>query len=332
MTLNPNLRLYDNTRLACFKTCPRKYFYRHVLDWEVQAPRVPLVFGSAWHAAMEVVWPEMIRGTPKDTILRLAMAAFLENWEAEGMPPPREISYELEKKLSPRTPSVATEMLAAYIDERLPKVRDLELVSVERPFVVPLDPEDDTLFYIGKIDKVVRQRKLARGIRGIEHKTTTAYAKDGKFRDSFTSSFSPNSQVDGYLYALHMIFPGKVSGVWVDGALVHKTETGFLFVPIEKPQSQLNAWLWETRYWIDQIEANKAAIELMSPDDEYMAAFPKQTGSCYDFNSACEYILMCKSWPNPLGHEVPAGFRVNKWDPLMFVDAEDLLPKEKVNG
>lgn len=329
MTVKANLRLYDNTRLAAFKKCPRFYFYRHVMDWETQTTRAPLVFGSAWHAAMEVVWPEMIRGTPKETILRLAMAAFVENWVSEGMPHPKEISYEMEKELSPRTPSVGMEMLAAYIDERLPKMKDLELISVERPFVVPLDPEDDTLFYIGKIDKVVSQKKMAKPIRGIEHKTTTAYKKDGKFRDSFTSSFSPNSQVDGYLYALHMIYPGKVSGVWVDGALVHKTETGFLFVPVEKRKDMLNAWLWETRYWIDQIEANRAALEHMSPEDEYMAAFPKQTGSCYDFNSACEYIYLCKSWPNPLGKEVPPGFRVNKWDPLMFVDAEDLLPKEK---
>lgn len=324
--MTANLRLYDNTRLSAFKKCPRYYFYRHVMDWEVVARRMPLVFGGAWHAAMEVVWPMLAAGQKKTDVMNMAYAAFVQKWVEEGLPEPKLISYEMEKELSPRTPAVALEMIAAYVDERAKHIQGMEIISVERPFVVPLDPQDDTLFYIGKIDKVVQQRGKK---KAIEHKTTTAYKKDGKFKTNFVDSFSPNSQVDGYLYALHMTYgTNNVSGVWVDAALVHKTETGFLFVPVEKKIEQLDMWLWETRYWIDMLEANlKNTLEYGNPSDKYMASFPKRTESCFDFNSSCEYINVCRSWPNPLGHDTPPGFKVHKWDPLEFnPDAAKLLP------
>lgn len=325
--MRQDLRLYDNTRISDFKKCPRFYYYRHVRDWEPMATRIPLDFGGAWHVAMEIVWPAIVAGKPKADIIQAAYLAFIQDWVARGQPQPKDINYELEKQMSPRTPAVALEMLSDYVTTRYNRIQDLELVSVERPFVVPLDPEDDTLFYIGKIDKVVRERQGRGKIRGIEHKTTTSYKKEGKFKTSFLDSFSPNSQVDGYIYSLHMTFGhDKVAGVWVDGALVHKTETGFIFIPVEKQLQQTNMWLWNTRYWIDMIEANTAHLASLSPNDPYMAAFPQRTESCWDFNSACDHLMTCKSWANPIGKGPPKGFRVHKWDPLEYLDAEEMLP------
>lgn len=321
-----NLRLYDNTRISAFRRCPRYYFFRHVLDWETKTKKTALIFGSCWHAAQEIIWPMMVDKVDKHMIMAVAYEAWLAKWREEGMNYP--LAYEEEKELAPRTPGHAQEMIAAYVDERYDSVANgqIELISCEKAFVVPLDADDDTLFYVGKIDKVVRQRGR---YRAIEHKTTTAYKKDGPFRSTFVDSFSPNSQVDGYLYALHMTYPGEVSGVWVDAALVHKTETGFLFVPVERQMKHLDAWLWGTRYWIDQIEANKKHYEEeCSVDDVYMAAFPQNTNSCFDFNSACSYLDLCKMWPNPIGKPVPPGYEVNKWDPLDHIDAAQLLPKE----
>lgn len=326
--MRADLRLYDNTRISDFKKCPRYFYYRHVRNWESTSTRLPLDFGGAWHAAMEVIWPLIVKQTPKREVMEAGMAAFLDDWMARGQPHPSKISYELEKDMSPRTPAIAMEMLTDYVDKRYSQIMDLEIISVERPFVIPLDPQDDSLFYVAKLDKVVRERQGKGKIRGIEHKTTTSYKKDGKFKTSFLDSFSPNSQVDGYIYSLHMTFGhDKVSGVWVDAALVHKTETGFKFIPVEKQLSQTNMWLWNTRYWIDMIEANVAHLSSLSPSDQYMAAFPQRTESCWDYNSPCDHIMTCKSWSNPIGHEAPSGFRVHKWDPLEFIDAEALLPE-----
>lgn len=324
----PNLRLYDNTRLSAFRKCPRYFYYRHVRHWEALENRIALSFGKAWHSAMEVVWPGIIAGKEKHVVMKEAFAAFMITWIEDGWP--EKLSYEDEKEYSPRTPATGLEMIAAYVDDRYRRIREFEIISIEQAFVIPLDPDDPSLFYIAKMDKVVRELTLRKKILGIEHKTTTAYKKEGKFKSNFIDSFSPNSQVDGYLYALHMTYPGQVGGVWIDGALVHKNETGFKFIPIEKQKPHLDQWLWSARYWIDMIEANKAHAQTLSATDPYMAAFPQRTESCFDFNTACEHVLTCKSYPNPIERDIPPGFRQHEWNPLEHIQAGHLLPQAPV--
>lgn len=277
------------------------------------------MFGSAWHKAMEVIWaaisPPAIAPS-KEVVCKIAYAAFLKEWTDEGMPPPEEIDYEQEKEFSPRTPAQALEMIVAYVDQRYAHRADFELIAVEKPFAVPLNPDDPNLFYVGKIDKIVRRRNK---VLGIEHKTSTAYKKGGPFRGTFVDSFSPNSQVDGYLYALHMMFPDQVGGVWVDAALVHKNEEGFMFIPVERQLQHLDSWLWEVREWIERVEADKIEAGNSRAASPYMKAFPKNTNSCWDFNSACAYLGMCKAWPNPIDKPIPAGFTAKRWDPLEHI-------------
>jgi len=327
------LRLYDNTRLSDFKRCPRYYMFRHELNWVVKGHSTALIFGGAWHAAQEVIWAGFASHVPPRELARSAYGAFLEYWCGNGMPAPTDMDYEMEKELSPRTPGRALEMIVAYIDKRYSSSDDFELIAIEKPFIVPLDPNDDTLFYIGKIDKIVKRRGK---VLGIEHKTTTAYKKTGPgggapFRGGFVDSFSPNSQVDGYAYALHMIYPGEVGGIWVDAALVHKHEEGFLFIPVDRKMEQLDAWLWEVRWWIKQVEREKGMLQDAISNsrhgvkEPYLAAFPKNTNSCWDFGSSCPYLDLCKAWPNPLNHGVPAGYVEERWDPLDHIKGLDQL-------
>jgi len=314
------LRLYDNTETSTARRCLRLYYYRHIRKWKTTGIELPLIFGGSWHAAMDVIWaalvkPESLRPT-KQRIVTDAIAAFTDKWMDYGMPPPDEIDQEMYAEMAPRTPGQAMEMIVAYVDYRLKIGEQFELVSVEQAFAVPLTPDDPTLFYVGKIDKIVKRRGK---ILGIEHKTTTAYRKNGPFRGEFTDSFSPNSQVDGYLYALHMMHPGEVGGVWVDAALVHKQEEGFMFIPIERRLEHLDNWLWEVLWWVNIIEQEKKHLEGTKPDDKYMQAFPKNTNSCWDFHRMCPYMGLCKAWPNPMGRDIPQGFKEEEWSPLTHI-------------
>ena len=317
----PDLRLYDNTRVSAFKRCPRYFMFRHEFHWRPKASSTPLIFGGAWHAAQEVIWPNFGK-MPKRELAKKALGAFLEHWCGEGMPAPADMDYEMEQALSPRTPGRAFEMIVAYIDKRLPHADDFELLAVEKPFIVPLDPNDDSLFYIGRIDKVVRRRGK---ILGIEHKTTTEYKKGGPFRSAFFDGFSPNSQVDGYLYALHMMFHGQVGGVWVDAALVHKMEEGFTFIPIDKKMEHLDSWLSDTRWWIGLLEQEHKRLADEGSQSRYLRAFPKRTESCRDFATVCPYLDICRALPNPVGKPLPPGFMKERWDPLDHIKGlEDL--------
>ena len=334
-TASGPLRLYDNTRLSAFKRCPRYFFYRHVKHWTPDKISPALVFGASWHAAMDAIWRSMVAGDEKTIVVEKGVEAFNAEWTDQGMPSPQDLMPEDIKELGARTPVNAIEMIVGYVSKRWDMLRggELEILDIERPFIVPLDPEDDTLFYIGKIDKTIRYKSK---VLAMEHKTTTAYKKtedSNKFRAGFVDSFSPNSQVDGYQYALHLTYPGEAGGVWVDAALVHKTEESFMFIPVEKRLEQLDLWLWETHTWIDLIEQNKEMAANTSPQEKYMAAFPKNTNSCWDFNQACPYLDLCRAWPNPQGHDIPPGMTRSVWNPVEHIQGlGHLVDKDAVDA
>ena len=312
------LELYDNTRISAFKGCPRFYYYRHVRDWIPDKRKsAALVFGSCWHDAMDVVWKHMTNGIvprwDKEDVVKAAFTTFTSRWEEEGMTPWDDMPMEEQVALSPRTPMVALEMLYEYVISRQRFLSQCTLIEIERPFAVPIDPAQPNLFYVGRLDKVF---EFEGNTYAGEHKTSSLYKKGGPFRESFIDSFSPNSQVDGYLFAGHLLYGDGMKAVWVDAALVHKdVHDGFRFIPVERAFEQLDAWLWETHYWIESIRQNKEALS-SAHEEKYMAAFPKNTAFCYHFGGACEYIDLCKMWANPHREETPAGFREHKWEPF----------------
>ena len=316
--MQTNLELYDNTRLSDFKKCPRFFFFRHRLHWSSTGEkRIPLVFGGAWHAGMDVIWRGVHLQTERRVLIKEAVDAFMQHWEEGGMP--TEFDATLLKEYNPRTPLVATEMFYAYYDERHRQIADMELVAVERAFAVPLSPDNPSLFYIGRIDKVVRPS--ASRIRGIEHKTTTLSRQDNnkmpKIKGIYLEQWSPNSQVDGYHFALTMLYD-KRADVWVDPALVNSKGEDFQWVPVERSRDQIDGWLWEVMDWIGAVRLEDAKLAEARPSDPYMAAFRKETSRCIDFNAVCPFMRLCKSRANPLtwGAEPPSGYEKKIWNPL----------------
>ena len=76
---HPTWDIMDSSKLICYKECPRKFFYQYILGWQNAYPNNHLVFGSAWHMAME--W---LLNHPKD--IAGAALAFLEYYR-EHFPP-----------------------------------------------------------------------------------------------------------------------------------------------------------------------------------------------------------------------------------------------------
>lgn len=332
-----NYRLYDNTRIQDYRRCPRYYFFRHVRGWKRSGESsLALAFGSAWHEAMDVVWTLISNwktGSGDSVeVVDAAYVAWKSKWAEYGLPGPDEIDTETINEFKPRVPTVALDMLYAYVAKRATLIRQMTIIDVERPFAVPLTPDDPTLFYIGRMDKIVDPGNGS--VRVIEHKTTTmskaGYTRGSppKIRPMYLDSYSPNSQVDGYLFALHQLFPSaRGHEVWVDAALVSNQGEDFAFVPLDKTIPQLDSWLNDTHYWIELIEDQTRRHLEFGPKDPVMAAFPKNTSSCLDFNRQCPYIDLCKARANPLSWgEAPPGYIVEHWNPLDHIGT----PKELV--
>lgn len=316
---------YDNTMVSTHRQCPRKFFFRHEQHLKSTGTAEALAFGLGWHAAMDVVWQRL--SEPKQMadfeIIKEAYEAFEKIWVEEGLPGVLELEQDQRDALGARTPDTCIHMIEEYIAARRSMIRGFTLLSIERPFAVPLLPDDDTIWYCGRIDKVYEDRG---GVYFIDHKTTSAYKKEGGFRHSFTESFSPDSQMDGYAFAGKLLYGNRFKGIFVDGALVHKTvHDKFCYLPIIRGDESLEAWRWETLREIELIKRDREDMWVWDgnyPDASYLAAFPKHTKACWDFERICEYGEICKGVGNPLiaireGRlPEPDRFVVEEWSPF----------------
>ena len=321
------MKHFDNTRIAGFKACPRKFYFRHVRHWETTGRKPALVFGSCWHTAMDALWQSFAESANNQLAAKAGAKAFLTAWLAEGMPDPSSTTGLADlDTLGARTPGVAYEMLLHYANTRAAWMQRNKLIAVEKPFIVPIFPDDPNTLYVGRLDKVTKDGEFY-DIQ--EHKTTSAYKIGGPFRTNFLGSFSPNSQVDGYRYAGHMLYGEQMRRVYIDAALVHKkVHDGFKLVPVERQMDHMEDWLSDTRWWILIIQGELKYLEEIREEGKKngpFGCFPKNTNSCFDFNTACPYLNLCKSRGNPETYEeIPLGYVESIWDPAYELKLESI--------
>lgn len=296
---------YDNTVLHDFKTCMRMGYYRHVRNWNVAEKSPALIFGSAWHAAMDVVWRAITEGGDDPTLE--AQEAFQAAWIKEGGPAAIPVTHS--KRWAPRLPGVGALMIEAYLAKRRNSLKGYYIVECEVPFAVKIM---DGVEYVGRRDKLIRDKQGRHIV--VDHKTTAMGSAKGGFRPIWKDTWSPKSQIDGYLFSAGAAYPKMNPSAWIDGALVHLTDRLFEFVAVSRATPQLDAWLWETRYWIGLVEQHKRALP--QPEPEFMAAFPKNDAACVQFNRTCPYLSVCKTCANPERMTTPPTGMVEKhWKP-----------------
>lgn len=306
----------DNTMITAYRECPRKFLFRHKRGWIHEgAIPIDLVFGLAWHEALAVLWGG---GTVASATL-----AFTKTWVEQGLPEPKPANYQIITEINDKkTPWIAMEMLENYAKQRGKFISECDSIEIERPFAVPLGLEWNgrKVFYIGRLDKSVNHRVQGRLI--VEHKTTGSYAKEGGFRSDYLESFSPNSQVDGYIFASNSLYPEGVKAVWVDAALCHKTvHDKFKFIPCDRQFAMLDDWLSDARDWVTR---------MLTDIDKYdadTAAFPKNTSMCWMYGRPCSYKSLCKFVANiqKSAAPMPDGYKEEFWQPFDVLKVNKIL-------
>jgi hypothetical protein len=259
---------------------------------------------------MDAIW-ENGRTMNETELLQKGMLAFLKVWKDS------DIASMEEFDLFPRTPGRALSILEAYIERYSHFLKEIELIAIESPFIVPLFLDDETVGYVGKLDKVFKDRY---GIQICDHKTASSMSQ------TWMNSFSPNGQMDGYLHAGHTTYGEEFHGVIIDGLLVNKTKLDFIRIPLQRQTSQLDAWAWEVSNLIDQIELNEEWLLEYRTESEklnYLPAFPKCTTSCTQYFGTCPYLDLCKFWDNPEHHTTPDNFIESKWEPFTILEQLD---------
>lgn len=301
VTISKN-RFFDNSTLDSMRVCPRRFYYSKVRKWKPDSDSIALLFGSAWHASMDFLWAN------PEAKIKEAFEPFQKMWSSS------EFANTLEFDTFPRSPSRALEMLSKYIERYAQWLQNnVEVLDIEKPFIVPLSESNQKLFYIGKWDKLYREGKH---IYILDHKTSSSFAS------SWLNSWSPNGQVDGYLYAGHMQYGDLFKSVIIDGALVQKTSVDFKRVPIERQIDMLDNWKFDVLDLIDQIQYYEdRLIEIRSSKsiEPFLRTFPKCTTSCTSYYGTCPFIDLCKYVPNPEIYgkdDIPNGFAKDTWKPF----------------
>lgn len=312
------IRGYSNNGLSTFRNSNRAYYFSHVRRWQREGNKEqanPLVFGTAWHAAMDYVWsvyPPSDGGYDS----RLGWNAFVDAWKDEGGQDPYTLDEQDMKDLGIYNPFNAQDMIHEYIYAREKFLSDKELLAIEKPFAVKLDIGDSNLYYTGRMDKVLKHGEL---IYPVDHKTTSKGTKGGHgIQQSWHDSWSPNTQIDGYLFACLQEY-GRADKAYVDGALVHRhSHDVFPLIPVLRDRNALDYWLWQTRHTVDTIENHIKEVEKLRKNKRiyelpYMPAFP-----CHGCSGNCQWKQLCRSTTNP-----ERDFPIDTPPPIGYVQRDD---------
>lgn len=283
----------DSTKLTEFCRCERRFFYKYVLNWVPDMPNLHLEFGIAWHLAKE----HLLRtgDFSEDNVIE-AFSLFNEHY--------RLFFPETEDELrEPKTPVRALEALRSYAEECRRNLR-YKVLLTEVAGVVPMTSNHDMVF---KIDAVVEQDG---GLWVVDHKTTS------RLSSSWIDAWNLSLQIGTYVHALRYYNPdNNVLGAIIEATVFRKNDHEHVRIPIRKSEASMNQWYWNVSQRLALLEWNFDSLKDCTESDEILTAFPQNYEYC-NYYSKCPYFDFCTSWGNPLGHQVPIGFKCEEWNPL----------------
>lgn len=314
MILHPSLSILDSSKLQDYLTCPRQFFYRHVLGWRPSGPQFDLVFGEAMHAALEQLYLHGFGNAygPKHTywVRDLAYDAFLDCYREQ-------FGEETDEDHPAKNPYSASEAIEGYCADYANEFDRYEVLAVggkkcvETSGFAPISQAQRIYF---RQDCILRD-KLTGKIFTLEHKTAS---RGGRM---WEAQWDLSIQVGTYTHALYSLFPPEeVYGVRVNGLIFLKRTQEFVRVPCEKTYEQMQVWHQMVQ---DQTSELEVDLDLLREDwkdvssSKAMIPFSLNPLSCTKWNRLCSYHDFCLSWPNPLQRcdEVPLGFVQEYWDP-----------------
>ena len=293
---HPTWDILDSSKLATFLECPRKYFFEYVLAWRTDAPNNHLIFGQAWHDAMEHL---LLYGYSDNSIFD-AYDKFLATYR-------KEFPEDSDELYAPKTPMNALKALGKYTEHYTRDLDEFEVLYTEIAGTVPIT-EDQVLHF--RLDSICRD--IARGYYfSLEHKTGSRLSR------FWTDQWPLAVAIGTYTHVLYCLYPGEeIYGVKINGTFFQKTKIGLQRVPIRKTLEQMQQWMWNVVWWADQIAWQFETLMACSENDEVLMAFPQNPTSCTKY-FGCPYHDFCLAWPNPLQHcdEPPTGMKIEYWDP-----------------
>lgn len=313
LSKQPTWDILDSSKLSDYATCPRKFFYLHILGWRVDTPAHDLFFGECWHHAREY---QLLNGYDK----------YFEAYDVFESKYREQYEPSTDDLFIPKVPVGVLTALKKFAEERPNDLIENEVVTLdgekmtEIAGTVPIG-NNRKLHY--RLDSIMFNHERGKYFSW-DHKTT----KEKSFSyDSWSNQFFLSLQNGTYTHCLYCLFPiQSVDGVEFCGTGFGYLKRGsstspqgprisFKRVPAFRTPESMNTWLWSVHDYMDDIDRDMERLEAATADDSVLQCFRLNPESCTKY-FGCEFHDFCQSWPNPLRQlEPPLGFHIEFWDP-----------------
>lgn len=282
----------DSTKIMQYMNCPRRYFFEYILHWRPERPNVHLVFGEAWHLAMEHL---LLNGYTDETIAQ-AYSLFLDKYREYFAP-------EWDESNKNKSPNKALAGLLKYA--KTYGNRDTEKVLYTEIAGSVMIAKDRLVYF--KMDSILERSDGS--IMSREHKTGTTVSR--QWLDQWVLSV----QTGMYSHVLHCLYK-DVWGVEINGVFFGSRDIQLQRVPVRRSPLQMQVWLTNTNTWVEKILLDTERLLCYADDEEVMQAFPMCTTNCTQY-FGCVFHDLCRMWENPwkMRDELPHGFKREAWDP-----------------
>lgn len=295
-------RTIDNTALAAYMTCPRKYYYSMVLHRRKSGlPTPSLCYGSGWHKALETAYKS--EPTTRDILVDEVRGAVGRSWT--GSTDPNDY----------RTFDRCIVEFEHYIDRYgLPWLEpahtvgwpDTPLVeiAVELPIPGARHP------YTGKLDHIIE----ANGQFLIEdHKTAS------QMRSDYFKGFELDNQMIGYAVLAELVTGLPIAGVRINAHFIRKSDSVFERRTIQFTQERLKAWGKNYDWWLERIEGSA----VVASAGEIEGAYPQAFSACAGKYGMCTYADVCSMPPRLQQSTLETYYELNPWNPLEAEETPD---------
>lgn len=306
MLEQPTWKIHDSSKLSEYETCPRRFFFTHVLGWRLDQPKHDLYFGESWHKAREFA---LINGY--DDIEKI-FKVFMDYYRLQ-FAESTDIFY------IPKTPESVALAILTFAKEYKQDLIENKVLLTETSGTVPINIDGRVLHY--RMDSIV-QRLSDGKIFSWDHKS----AKN--INEKWGNKFYLSLQNGTYTHCLYCLYPiDQVLGVTFCGTEFKYLKKGSKYqsqgyhirlhrVDAFKSADQMNAWLFTVNALIDEIERDFDRLSECKDSDTVLGAFRMSPNACNNYYG-CIFHDFCLSWANPLRkcQEPPIGFIQEFWDP-----------------
>ena len=259
---NETWDIIDSSKLSTFMECPRKYFFNHVLGWRSSFPNNHLVFGSAWHLAME----HLMRNKYSDQALEEAKQLFMYSYR-------QELPAEFDADYRPKDPANALATIDDY-HEKYYKLdtTQYDILHTEVGGTVLIGDNMPITF---RLDAILYDKNREVFI-DLDHKTSQRKMSNWK------ELFSMSPQMILYLHVMNCLYGGETKlppEIMIRHSFFYKSKPTELEVSeISKSEEQMEGLISSLQVWYESVKTNMdILLHEDTPDEDTMSSFFNRT-------------------------------------------------------